>query len=477
MQIVGSITPPEQRMDIRRADEDEVLRQESRPVKHFNRALGELLDRMKATLAHHRGAGLAAVQVGVPKRIILVSDGDDLHELINPEIIAKRGSEEAFEGCLSLPGIMGEVNRPTEVRLQAYDRQGKKTWLDAQGWTARVVCHEMDHLDGGIFVDKSERLVRMPAYTQMRLVFMGTPEFSVLPLQRLLEENCQVVGVVTAPDRPRGRGQKERPSPVKHVALEHNIPVMQPGSSADEPELIQHLEWLEPDLIVTVAYGRILRSDILNLPNKGCVNVHPSLLPKYRGAAPLQRQLLDGVQESGVTTFWMDEGTDSGPIILQRTVEVSGEENAGDLHDRLAEVGADVLIESLDAIARDEAKCRQQDDELATYAPKITKEELQIDWRRPAEDVVNQIRAFSPKPGAWTKWKGQRLKILRAEYDCAPAGGEPGQIADLAHDGIRISTPAGTCVVTRVQPAGSRAMDVRDFINGYDLEVGDILGE
>ena len=476
MEVIGNITPPEKRTNILSADH-EVLRKSSRPVENFNHSISELVEKMANTMYYHRGVGLAAVQVGVPKQVIVMDWGEGLKELINPKIISQNGSEEGFEGCLSLPGFMGEVHRPTEVRIQAYDRKGKKIWLDAEGWSARAVCHEIDHLHGELFVDKSDRLLKMPPETNLRIIFMGTPDFAVPTLEKMQEENCELVGVVTAPDRRRGRGQKQRPSPVKEVALEHRIPILQPEPEDDE-EFITHLKWLEPDLIVTNAYGRILKSEILQIPKIGCINVHPSLLPRYRGAAPLQRPLLNDEKQSGITIFWMDEGTDSGPILLQREMPIEQMDTAGDLHDRLSEAAAEVLMEALSQIADGNAQRRKQNDKKATYAPKIKKEEVEINWSQPAEQVVNQIRAFSPQPGAWTQWQGNRIKIFQARLKCGTDINSfiPGEVVCVKPEGIDVATEKGLCQLIEVQPSGKKKMNVADFVNGYEIQAGDVLG-
>ncbi len=474
MQITGRIAPPEERMDLLVIG-DPLLERESEPISKFEADLGQLLDAMAATMYHNRGVGLAAVQVGVPRRVIVVDYDEGLRELVNPEIISERGSKKAYEGCLSVPGYLGEVTRPTEVRVQARDRRGRKIWLDAEGWAARVLRHEIDHLGGMLFPDRSSSLVKLGPETRLRLVFMGSPEFAVPSLGALVEHNCQVVGVATAPDRPRGRGQKTRPTPVKERALDARIPVIEPESADDDQQLVQLLRCLEPDLIVVSAYGRLLAKDILDIPNLFCINIHPSLLPRYRGAAPIQRQILAGEMESGVSIFCMDEGMDSGPVLKQHRMQVKDEDDAGVLHDALAELGAELLIETLKDIAAGEAEPVEQDHCSATYAPKIDRDELQIDWSLPADRVVNTVRAFSPRPGAWTWWRGRRMKVLKAELT-DDAGGQPGRVHRVCADGISVAAGEGACRLKRIQLPGGRPMEIMDFVNGYDMGVGEILG-
>lgn len=476
MRVTGRIAPPEERMDLLQFG-DPLLERDSEPVSAFRSELAQLLDAMAATMYHNRGVGLAAVQVGVPRRVIVVDYGEGLQELINPEIISERGEEKAYEGCLSLPGYLGKVTRPTEVRVQAQDRRGRKIWLDGEGWAARVLCHEIDHLGGMLFPDRSRSLIKLGPETRLRLVFMGTPEFALPSLKTLVEHNCQVVGVVTAPDRPRGRGQKTQPTPVKEEALGARIPVIEPESPDDDEELAELLRWLEPDLLVVAAYGRLLNREILSIPELYCINVHPSLLPRYRGAAPIQRQLLAGERESGVSIFRMDEGMDSGPVLRQERVQIGQDDDAGVLHDSLAELGAELLLETLKDIAAGEAHPVEQDHCRATYAPRITREELEIDWSLPADRVVNAVRAFSPRPGAWTWWRRQRMKVLGAQVVDEGIAGQPGCVCGISREGIIVAAGEGACRLKRIQLPGGRAMEIKDFLNGYDMDVGEVLGQ
>ncbi|MFO8059071.1 MAG: methionyl-tRNA formyltransferase [Bacillota bacterium] len=473
MQITGHISPPDMHLKVVTIG-DSILERPAAPVTRFNRSLGQLLDRMAATMYHERGVGLAAVQVGESRRAVVVDLGEGPVDLVNPEITHRRGASEEFEGCLSVPGYTGKVTRPEEVTVSAQDRSGEKIWLNAEGMAARILCHEIDHLEGRLFVDIAEDVMPMNPETRLRVVFMGTPEFAAIVLARLLRANCRVVGAVTAPDRRRGRGQKVRPTPVKELALEHNITVLQPEPGDDE-ELARHLRWLDPDVIVTAAYGRILDREVLDIPELGCLNVHASLLPRYRGAAPIQRQLLAGEEETGVSIIRMDEGMDTGPILAQREMEVRAGDDAGSLHDRLAFLGGNEVVTVLRELARGESSPRAQDHELATYAPKIGRDETEIDWSGSATGIVNQIRAFSPRPGAWTLWRGERIRILRASPGDG-CGGRPGEVIEVDPGGIRVATGDGACVLERVQVAGRQPTDVADFVNGYDMKPGEILG-
>ncbi|MFO7942557.1 MAG: methionyl-tRNA formyltransferase [Bacillota bacterium] len=473
MEVTGKIIPPKERMPLASLD-DPVLRDTAKPVKSFDDDLVSLLDKMANTMHHEGGIGLAAPQIGVSRRIVVAEFRDELVELINPEIVLEEGSQVGYEGCLSVPGYMGEVERPEKIRLRYVDRTGDKHWLDADGWDARVLSHELGHLEGQLFIDCSSRVLRLKPELGLRIVFMGTPEFADVILDSLLEDGYKVVGAVTAPDRRRGRGQKVTPSPVKERALDFEIPVLQPESAAEDPEFSRYLSWLEPDLTITAAYGRILSPEILKVPRLGSVNVHASLLPKYRGAAPIQRQILNGESEIGVTIYWMDEGMDSGPIIHQEPIEVTEDITAGELHDRLAEAGATALKEALGKIVAGEGEGEPQDHSRATFAPKISRGENVIDWSLSARAIERVVRAFNPKPGAETTWRGNRLKILKATTEHGRA--RPGEIVAVSEEGIIVGTGDGLCRITAVQPSSKKAMDVGDFVRGYDVQPGEILG-
>ncbi len=472
MEVTGRIIPPEERLALVPSDHP-VLRRPADAVRDFDDALGALLDKMANTMYHEGGVGLAAPQVGEGKRVVVTHYGEERLELVNPEIVTIEGTQDGYEGCLSVPGYMGEVQRPAKVRVRYFDRRGRKSWVDAEGWPARVLSHELDHLDGGLFIECSTRVLRLRPEKAMRIVFMGTPEFAAIVLDALLEEGYKVVGVVTAPDRPRGRGQRVHASPVKDLALEGDIPVLQPESRADDEELAQYLAWLEPDLLITAAYGRILPRPILDVPRIGAINVHASLLPRYRGAAPIQRQILAGEETSGITIYWMDEGMDSGPVIHRAEMPLRQDITAGELHDELADLGSEALLEALEMIGAGDAPAEPQDESRANLAPKIVRGENRIDWQRRAVEVERRIRAFCPRPGAEALWRGRRLKILEATVEEGEGG--PGEVLEVSERGILVGTGNGLCRITRLQPEGKRPMSVNEFVLGYDMAVGEVL--
>ena len=300
----------------------------------------------------------------------------------------------------------------------------------------------------------------------LKIVFAGTPDFAVSTLNALLASHHEVVAVYTQPDRPAGRGRKLRPSPVKSVALEHAIPVEQP-LSFKEAEAVEQLAAYGADLMVVVAYGLLLPPAVLETPRLGCVNVHASLLPRWRGAAPIHRAVLAGDAESGVTIMQMDVGLDTGDMLLKGTTPIDERDTTATLHDRLAEMGGALLVEAADQLATGTATPESQDDTLANYAKKLTKEEGRIDWSRPAGELDRQVRAFDPFPVAYTEWNGANLRIWAAQP--IDGKGEPGRVIAAAKVGIDVATGEGALRITRLQPPGKKAMAAADFLNAHDL--------
>lgn len=313
----------------------------------------------------------------------------------------------------------------------------------------------------------------------MEIVFMGTPAFAVPSLEKLCEaELTEVVGVITQPDRKRGRGQNLQAPPVKKVALDYDIEVYQPQKISTQEGINKLKEW-NPDLIVVVAYGQILSKKVLELPELGCINVHASLLPKYRGAAPLHHVLINGEEVTGITTMQMDEGMDTGDKILQEEVEIIPQDTVGSLHDRLSTLGAKLLLETLNRIEAGTAPRISQDDEEATYAPKVTKDDGEIDWQKSAQDIWNMIRGMNPWPGAYTYKDGEILKLWDSEIyqDEKDSDFSPGSVVELKEkEGIVIQTGTGQLLITQLQPANKSRMDAADYLLGYDLEIGTKLG-
>jgi methionyl-tRNA formyltransferase len=301
----------------------------------------------------------------------------------------------------------------------------------------------------------------------MRLIFMGSPEFAIPSLKKLVQSRHQMAGVVTVPDKPKGRGRKLSESPVKTFAREHDLKILTPGSLKDEG-FVQTLRELNPDLIVVVAF-RILPEAVFTIPPKGTINLHASLLPKYRGAAPINWAIMNGETKSGLTTFYIKKKVDTGNMIIQKEVEIDAEESFGDVHDRMAQLGAEVLLETVDLIERGEAEATKQDDSQATPAPKITPEHCRIDWSRKAAEIKNQIRGLALSPGAYALFRGKILKVFKAQViEDTSSSGNPGEVVGSdKKEGFWVKTGGGMLSLLEVQPEGKKRMSIEEFVRGY----------
>lgn len=316
---------------------------------------------------------------------------------------------------------------------------------------------------------------------QPTIVFMGTPDFAVPTLRRLLDEGYHIAAVVTQPDRPKGRKKVLTPPPVKEEALRHGLPVLQPEKIKDEAALEQ-LEQLAPDLIITAAYGQILPERLLNMPKHGCINVHASLLPKYRGAAPIHYAVMNGEKETGVTLMYMEKGLDTGDMISKVKVPIEETDNTGTLFEKLSQKGAELVIQTLPDLLAGKIQAIPQNDDEATYAPMLTRDDERIDWSRTSRQIFNQVRGLNPWPGAFTTWEGKVLKIWECEvHDEAGAPSDqafkPGEVIGLTAAELTVKTGDGAVKLKRVQPAGKRAMDIKEFIPGSRMAIGMMLGE
>ena len=307
-----------------------------------------------------------------------------------------------------------------------------------------------------------------------RIVFFGTPSFAVPTLKSLLQGSEDVIAVVTQPDREKGRGRKVVSSPVKELVLPLGIPVLQPEKVKEET-FQKHVKALYPDLFVVVAYGQILPKLLLEIPKHGAVNVHASLLPKYRGAAPIVWAILKGEKVTGVTTMIMDEGMDTGNILLQAEILIGEKETSETLHDRLALLGAQLLLETVTQMKAGDIRPVPQDHSKATYAPPLRKEDGRIDWRKDAEEIDHQVRAFHPWPGAYTVWESQLLKIYGGEVRKGTPMGKTGVVTWVGSDFIEVETGKGSFLIKEVQLEGKRRMAVRDLLSGHSIPVGTVF--
>jgi len=312
----------------------------------------------------------------------------------------------------------------------------------------------------------------------LKLLFLGASEFAVPSLKSLIGSPHEILAVITQPDRPKGRGQKLVPSAIKSLIFDKNIPLFQPEKIRD-PSSLEVLRSFQPEIIVVVAYGQILPPTVLSIPPRGCVNVHASLLPKYRGAAPINWAILNGETRTGVTTMYMDAGMDTGPILLSAETLIEMEDAAGTLHDRLSRMGAQLLLETLDGLEKDLIIPRPQDHSLATYSSKINKDAAQINWNTPARQLANFLRAFDPWPGAFTYWDGHLIKLFRPRYVEEPEENSleaPGTIVRADTDELCIATSKGILRVRELQMENRRRMSISEFLRGHPLKPGVRLG-
>lgn len=313
--------------------------------------------------------------------------------------------------------------------------------------------------------------------TPLRIIFAGTPDFAARHLQALLDSEHQVIAVYTQPDRPAGRGQQLQASPVKQLALAHQIPVYQP-KSLKKSKAQSELAALQADLMVVVAYGLILPAQVLQTPALGCVNVHGSLLPRWRGAAPIQRALWAGDTETGVTIMQMDEGLDTGAMLSKAALTISNTDTSASLYEKLADIGPQTLLNALIDLPALQQQAQVQDDTLASYAEKLSKEEALLDFSKPAAALAREIRAFNPWPMSYLQLGTQQLKIWQARAETTTPSAAPGTILSADKKGIAIATAEGSLVLEQLQPPGKKAMAAADFLNGRAdwFPVGSVVG-
>lgn len=309
----------------------------------------------------------------------------------------------------------------------------------------------------------------------MKAVFMGTPDFAVPTLQKMVDMGIEITAVVTQPDKAKGRGKKVIYSPVKECALAHDLPVYQPVRIKKDPEFIQTLRDMAPDVIVVVAFGQILPKEVLDIPRLGCVNVHASLLPKFRGAAPIQWAIIDGEDVTGVTTMQMDEGLDTGDMLLKTEVPITAEETGESLHDKLSKAGAALCVETLKALEEGTIVPQKQGETPTHYASMLNKKMGNIDWNASAEAIERLIRGLNSWPSAYTHWENKVVKIWSAKVSKEQTKAQPGTVTDVTKDSFSVQTGDGTLIVQELQIPGKKRMKTDAFLRGYHLEEGTLF--
>ena len=310
----------------------------------------------------------------------------------------------------------------------------------------------------------------------MRVIFMGTPDFATGTLEEIVKAGHEVVGVVTQPDKPKGRGKTMMPTPVKETALKYNLPVYQPRK-VREPEFVELLRSLKPDVMVVAAFGQIITKEILEMPKYGCINVHASLLPAYRGAAPIQWAVINGDKESGVTIMQMDEGIDTGDMIEKAVVPIAEDETGGSLFDKLSHTGAKLCVKVLKDLEEGTAVGEKQSEESTTpYAKMIDKKMGEVDWKKSAKEIEQLIRGLNPWPSAYTKVHGKTLKLWKAKVLLETSQMKPGQIVKVTKDSLAVQTGQGMLEIQELQLEGKKRMDTSSFLRGYALAEGESLG-
>ncbi|MDP3993030.1 MAG: methionyl-tRNA formyltransferase [bacterium] len=404
---------------------DPILRQEVKPVTVFDDELKKLSEEMFLVMHKNIGMGLAANQLGVDKDLLVIEyrpanlpAGEDKGTkailpiaICNAKVTKSSKETDTFvEGCLSLPGLELSVARPSGVTVEGQDLSGKSVVIKAKGLLARILQHEVDHLDGVLFTDRATGVKNIKNYNWAKIVFFGSDQFSSIILEGLINAGLNVMAVVTETDKRAGRGDQLVAPLIKNLALENQVAVVQPET---KEEITSILKQLQPDLVILASYGKILPAEALEVPTYGALNVHPSLLPKYRGATPLQSAILDGEKETGVTIMKMNAGVDTGEIVAQTKIGLSDTETFISLRDQLSQLGARLLASQLPMYLSGQTNLQFQGSDTTT-TKKLTKEMGEIDWSEQAEIIDRKVRALNPWPGTFTFVGDKRLKVLEA---------------------------------------------------------------
>jgi len=433
---------------------DPILRLKTKRVKIFDQTLSKEAKLMEATMKRANGLGLAANQVGLDKQLIVYgcqSDKNDpqdqrlpdipIRALVNPEIIKSSPETEVErEGCLSIPKLELPVKRARKITVRAQNLKGDTLQIKASGLEARILQHEIDHINGRLFTDAAGEVDKLENYREFRIVFFGSDQFSLTILRSLVEAGLRVVAVICETDKPSGRGLKKKPLAIKEAARDLGVACFQPS---DADSTLGLLNQLQSDLIILASYGRILPEKIIEAPTFGSLNIHPSLLPKFRGATPIQNAILAGETTTGVTIIRMNARVDQGEIVAQSEQEIADGDDYSSLRQKLSLASAELLLETLPQYLSGRAKLKPQDDKVAVLSRKFTTQDGEIDWSCSASAIWRKIRALNPTPGTFT-WIGQRrLKILSAELE------------------------AGKLRLKRVQLEGGRPVDWAEFVRGH----------
>ncbi len=478
-----------------------VLRKKAKKIQRVNKSVKGTLEEMLQVMRLSNGVGLAAPQIGVSKRLVVIDVGEGPRYLVNPEIVdASIEKESQWEGCLSWPGYIGEVERSARVNVKALDADGREVWIEGEGLLARCLQHEIDHLDGVLFVDRAITINELPAeedegaaepdggredaVTQepadtreepkdalagKTVVFMGSPKFAVPSLEALVSRGIKVRLTMTQPDRPFGRKRSPKATPVKEAAEKLGIPVLCCENLKDE-RVQEQIRAVAPDFIAVVAFGQKVPEEVISVPGLACLNVHPSLLPKYRGGNPISRAIMNGDKATGVSVIYLTERLDAGDLCLQEEVQIGPEETFGELEKKLASTGARCLISAMEDVVLGRASRKEQNDSLATRARHLRPGEDVIEWNAKAEKVHNLVRGLSPEPGAVTSFHGERIKILSSGLTKGKAEdkseNKPGTITEIRGDFAAVACLDKMVLVKIVQPEGKKEMTAKAFLMG-----------
>lgn len=394
------------------------LRETSKKIDQIDAELKQVIADMIETVEFVGGVGLAAPQVEKNIRLFVINYPRLPQVFINPrlKLLLKEGTVVDEEGCLSVPGKRGFAPRAKMVEIEYLDENGQKKSLTAEGFRARILQHETDHLEGKLYIDRIKDPKQIRSVPPARIVFFGTPTFGMIVLWHILglcwATNDSVVAVVTSPDKPSGRGNNFTPSPVKELAQRFGVKVLEPKKLRDNPKFVSELKKLNPNLIVLAAYGKIIPQEILSIPSKGSLNVHPSLLPKYRGASPIQAALLNQEKETGVSIIKMVAEVDAGEILAQMKMGIKENDTSESLAVKLANMGGNLMRQVISLWIQAMIKPSPQNGQEATFTKILSKEDGYIDLKKPPKNLEARIKAFYPWPGVWTKYQGKILKFL-----------------------------------------------------------------